>query len=135
MQQDLHELNKLLNNKEEEILSELKKENVTILEPIEELEQFDPINLSDYNILPPKVPTESEQQLSCLKYFEQYLCTKYDFKGVYELTRAVNLIRDFEEEKKTYNPFLNGFEHFDDRFTDNNEDKIAKLLEKSLFSS
>lgn len=36
MQQDLHELNKLLNNKEEEILSELKKENVTILEPIEE---------------------------------------------------------------------------------------------------
>lgn len=61
MQQDLHELNKLLNNKEEEILSELKKEKVTILEPVEELDQFDPINLADYNIMPPIMPTESEQ--------------------------------------------------------------------------
>ena len=56
------------------------------------------------------------------------MCEKYGFKGKYEINRAVNLIKDFEEEKKIFNPFANEFDTFDDRFTDNNEDKLTKLL-------
>ena len=49
------------------------------------------------------------------------------------MKRAIDIILDFEEEQKTYNPFGDEFASFDDRFNEKNSEKIIDQLEKKLF--
>ena len=90
--------------------------------------------MTDYNIPPPAMPSEAEQKDQCLKHFESYLCQKYQFKGSYELSKALSMVRDYETECKAFNPFTSEFDKFDDRFTEANEDKLSKQLEQRYFA-
>ena len=53
--------------------------------------------------------------------------------GPFALKRAIDIIEDFEEEQKSYNPFGDEFATFDDRFNEKNSHKIIEQLEKKLF--
>ena len=81
----------------------------------------------------PKMPSEEEQLQQSLEFFQKHLCQKFDLNGPFALKKAIDLIEEFEEEQKSYNPFGEEFSSFNDRFNAKNEEKLVQILEKKLF--
>ena len=96
---------------------------------------IEPINLADYSIAPPSMPSEQEQKEECLDYFQKHLCEKYQLRGQFALKKAVEIIEDFEEKQKSSNPDADEFAFLDDRFNENLNEGLLNALAEHLFGT
>jgi hypothetical protein len=62
-------------------------------------EEFpEPLNLADFSITLPEMPSEIEQLTSSQSFFRQHICSQFGFKSETELDRALRLIQRVEAD-------------------------------------
>lgn len=117
------------------ILELLQNEPVEILQDkgmdVED-EKSEPINLADYNISAPTMPSENEDIASNLAFMQDLLLKQFNLPSKHSLKEAIAIIDQYEEELKLY-PSYDHFGSFNDRFSQNNEREIIKRLVEKVF--
>ena len=119
------------------ILELLQNEPVEILQDkgmdVED-EKSEPINLADYNITAPPMPSEHEDTASNLSFMQDLLLNQFNLPSKHSLSEAVAIIDQYEEELRQY-PSYDHFGSFNDRFSPKNEEEIVKRLVEEVFKN